>query len=335
MWCAAQDLFWSTSVHRLLQALLDLPAPIYRHHRLILDADGRKLSKSTQATGLRELRAQGRDARGYPQDGRALGLTVAPPSAGHAHAAGRPEAGGSHAESQAQEACPGAQGAPAPAVVARAAARAIEIALAGLRARHPHAADRHSGAGGSAARLRSARARAALGGRDQGRGRSSGAADHDRGRRGQGGKPRAWCCARSRSRRASWRNRSPARSPRAPRPRGSRSKSRLPTICPSACSGDAVRLRSALENLIDNAVKFTERGSIGFAASAAPRGRRTRAADVHRHRQRHRHHRGRSQAAVPAVRAGERGGGAPLRRRRPRPRLRQAHRRGDGRRPRR
>ena len=54
-----QDLFWSTSVHRLLQALLDLPAPVYHHHRLILDADGRKLSKSTQATGLRELRAQG------------------------------------------------------------------------------------------------------------------------------------------------------------------------------------------------------------------------------------------------------------------------------------
>ena len=47
-----QDLFWSTSVHRVLQALLDLPAPRYHHHRLILDADGKKLSKSTQATGL-------------------------------------------------------------------------------------------------------------------------------------------------------------------------------------------------------------------------------------------------------------------------------------------
>jgi glutamyl-Q tRNA(Asp) synthetase len=46
-------------VHRLLQALLDLPAPVYHHHRLILDADGRKLAKSTQATGLRELRAAG------------------------------------------------------------------------------------------------------------------------------------------------------------------------------------------------------------------------------------------------------------------------------------
>jgi glutamyl-Q tRNA(Asp) synthetase len=54
-----QDLFFATSVHRLLQALLGLPAPAYRHHRLLLDADGKKLSKSTRATGLRELRAQG------------------------------------------------------------------------------------------------------------------------------------------------------------------------------------------------------------------------------------------------------------------------------------
>jgi glutamyl-Q tRNA(Asp) synthetase len=54
-----QDLFWSTSVHRLLQALLGLPQPAYRHHRLVLDGSERKLSKSTQATGLRELRAGG------------------------------------------------------------------------------------------------------------------------------------------------------------------------------------------------------------------------------------------------------------------------------------
>jgi glutamyl-Q tRNA(Asp) synthetase len=45
-----QDLFWSTSVHRVLQALLGLPAPNYHHHRLILDAEGKKLSKSTRAT---------------------------------------------------------------------------------------------------------------------------------------------------------------------------------------------------------------------------------------------------------------------------------------------
>ncbi len=54
-----QDLFWSTAIHRLLQVLLGLPEPVYRHHRLVLDADGRKLSKSTRATALRELRAAG------------------------------------------------------------------------------------------------------------------------------------------------------------------------------------------------------------------------------------------------------------------------------------
>ena len=54
-----EDLFWSTSVHRLLQALLGLPPPLYRHHRLVPDTAGAKLSKSTGATGLRELRATG------------------------------------------------------------------------------------------------------------------------------------------------------------------------------------------------------------------------------------------------------------------------------------
>ena len=53
------DLFHATSVHRLLQHLLDLPAPSYRHHLLIRDAAGHKLSKSTGATGLRELREAG------------------------------------------------------------------------------------------------------------------------------------------------------------------------------------------------------------------------------------------------------------------------------------
>ena len=57
-----QDLFWSTSIHRLLQTLLGLPEPTYHHHKLILDTEGQKLSKSTQATGLRELRAAGASA---------------------------------------------------------------------------------------------------------------------------------------------------------------------------------------------------------------------------------------------------------------------------------
>jgi glutamyl-Q tRNA(Asp) synthetase len=54
-----QDLFWSTSVHRVLQQLLDLPPPTYRHHRLVRDEAGQKLSKSTRATAIRELRAAG------------------------------------------------------------------------------------------------------------------------------------------------------------------------------------------------------------------------------------------------------------------------------------
>ncbi|TAY18842.1 tRNA glutamyl-Q(34) synthetase GluQRS [Rhizobium leguminosarum] len=53
------DLFHATSVHRLLQVLLRLPQPVYHHHRLILDADGRKLSKSQGDSGLGELRARG------------------------------------------------------------------------------------------------------------------------------------------------------------------------------------------------------------------------------------------------------------------------------------
>jgi glutamyl-Q tRNA(Asp) synthetase len=54
-----QDLFWSTSVHRLLQKLLGLRDPLYRHHHLVSDDAGQKLSKSTGATALRELRRAG------------------------------------------------------------------------------------------------------------------------------------------------------------------------------------------------------------------------------------------------------------------------------------
>jgi glutamyl-Q tRNA(Asp) synthetase len=54
-----QDLYLATGIHRLLQTLLGLPAPVYHHHRLVLDYDGRKLSKSDGATGLRMLRERG------------------------------------------------------------------------------------------------------------------------------------------------------------------------------------------------------------------------------------------------------------------------------------
>ncbi len=54
-----RDLFHATSVHRLLQRLLDLPAPRYRHHDLILDETGEKLAKSVASTALHSLRAEG------------------------------------------------------------------------------------------------------------------------------------------------------------------------------------------------------------------------------------------------------------------------------------
>lgn len=54
-----RDLYHATPVHRLLQSLLGLPEPVYLHHRLILDADGVKLSKSLASTGIGALRAAG------------------------------------------------------------------------------------------------------------------------------------------------------------------------------------------------------------------------------------------------------------------------------------
>ena len=56
------DLFHATSIHRLLQTLLNLPEPLYHHHRLVLDSDGRKLSKSMGDTGIAEWRRQGLSA---------------------------------------------------------------------------------------------------------------------------------------------------------------------------------------------------------------------------------------------------------------------------------
>src|SRR3954447_4043409 len=54
-----RDLFWSTSVHRVLQSLLGLRQPLYCHHRLVADPSGQKLAKSSGAQALRELRAAG------------------------------------------------------------------------------------------------------------------------------------------------------------------------------------------------------------------------------------------------------------------------------------
>lgn len=63
-----RDLYEATSVQLVLQHLLGLPQPLYRHHMLIPGADGRKLSKSENSTGLRVLREAGKS----PKDIRAM-----------------------------------------------------------------------------------------------------------------------------------------------------------------------------------------------------------------------------------------------------------------------
>jgi glutamyl-Q tRNA(Asp) synthetase len=54
-----RDMEASTDIHVLLQALLGLVSPIYTFHKLILDAEGRKLAKSKGSTSLRSLRETG------------------------------------------------------------------------------------------------------------------------------------------------------------------------------------------------------------------------------------------------------------------------------------
>ena len=55
-----EDLFQASHVHRLLQALLELPVPDYHHHRLLLDENGRRYAKRDRALTLRFLREAGR-----------------------------------------------------------------------------------------------------------------------------------------------------------------------------------------------------------------------------------------------------------------------------------
>lgn len=63
-----EDLRESAHLHVLLQKLLGLPQPVYRHHRLILGADGKRLAKRDQAATLRALREGGKT----PTDVRAM-----------------------------------------------------------------------------------------------------------------------------------------------------------------------------------------------------------------------------------------------------------------------
>ena len=66
-----RDLYSATDVHRLLQALLGLPTPLYHHHPLLLDAEGRRLAKRHGAPSLADLRSGGMDPRQLVEQMRA------------------------------------------------------------------------------------------------------------------------------------------------------------------------------------------------------------------------------------------------------------------------
>jgi len=72
-----RDLFASTHVHRLLQALLDLPTPDYRHHSLLLDESGERLAKRRGSPSLADLRASGADGAKLAADLRSGQLPTA------------------------------------------------------------------------------------------------------------------------------------------------------------------------------------------------------------------------------------------------------------------
>jgi glutamyl-Q tRNA(Asp) synthetase len=61
------DLFAASHAHRLLQALLDLPVPVWHHHPLLLDADGTKLAKRRGSPSLADRRRAGEDGRALAQ----------------------------------------------------------------------------------------------------------------------------------------------------------------------------------------------------------------------------------------------------------------------------
>ena len=259
-----QDLFWSTSVHRLLQALLNLPMPVYHHHRLIPDADGKKLSKSTNATGLRELRAQGMSSQRYSQAGRPR--RVAPQSAPCHLDRGR-RAGGPVPSRRKKK--------PGPLRRTKARPRATslgsgptELALANLahdirtpltgmlamsellvasdlpeRERRWAAAIRD--AAGHLARLTTLVVDAAKAGSSKLVLQTEPFALREL----------VEAVAQSLAARADGKS--------------LETEISIAKTLPARAIGDAVRLRSALENLIDNAVKFTERGRVSLTVTTA------------------------------------------------------------------
>jgi glutamyl-Q tRNA(Asp) synthetase len=61
------DLFPASHVHRLLQALIGLPVPVWHHHPLLLDGNGRKLAKRRGSPSLADRRMAGEDGRALAQ----------------------------------------------------------------------------------------------------------------------------------------------------------------------------------------------------------------------------------------------------------------------------
>ena len=66
-----RDLYAATHIHRLLQALLHLPTPVYHHHPLLNDGDGRRLAKRNGAPTIAGMRAAGADPARLGADLRA------------------------------------------------------------------------------------------------------------------------------------------------------------------------------------------------------------------------------------------------------------------------
>ncbi len=61
------DLFHASPIHRLLQALLDLPVPRWHHHPLLLDEGGRKLAKRRGSPAIADYRERGEDGRAWAE----------------------------------------------------------------------------------------------------------------------------------------------------------------------------------------------------------------------------------------------------------------------------
>ena len=82
------DLFAATHVHRLLQALLGLPVPMWHHHALLVDRSGAKLAKTRGSPALADRRRAGEDGHALADALRAgrlpAGILLAPSLHGRA-----------------------------------------------------------------------------------------------------------------------------------------------------------------------------------------------------------------------------------------------------------